>query len=231
MATTNIQISRDLLFDNNLSDRDFHILCTLISFQDKYKSDVILKLKTISKRSGLSMSTVSRAVKCLKENGIIKVLNRYYTNANKEWRKGTNCYVLPKRSGNFVQIPFYVLTSNLPSTAFKVMCYLLSKENKGVAYPSLREMAKHLHLSIATVISSIKLLVMSKLIFKRFYIGKFHSFGRNQYTFNKSTSDKKIKCVCLKHGRNVIFVSAYRFTQIDLKSQYEYLKGVETIFT
>ena len=231
MATTKIQISRDLLFNNNLSDSEFHILCTLISFKDKYKSDVILKLQTISKRSGLSMATVFRAIKNLKEKGIIKVLNRYYENANKEWRKGTNSYSLPKRSDNFIQIPFYVLTSNLPSTAFKVMCYLLAKENKGVAYPSLREMAKDLHLSIVTVISGIKLLVRLKLVFKSFYIGKFHSFARNQYTFNENIKDNNMKCVCLKHGRNIIFVSAFKFTQIDLKSQYEYLKGVETVFT
>lgn len=216
--------------DKRLTHSDFHVLCTLRSFKNKEDKVFYVKQEIISKRCGLSTATISRSIKRLEENGFIKKQKSFYN--GDLWFRYINGYSLNDDiKPPFAKVPFELLNQNLSSTAFKLVCYLYHKSNKLVAFPSLKELTRDLCISLPTIITGIKLLERLKLIFKSLYINKFHSFARNQYAVLQNTFHNEMKYVNLLQGRKKVTVCCYKFTQIDLKAQYEYLKGVETVYS
>lgn len=221
-------LPNELFTYENISHSEFLVFSALISFKNNKEKTITVKMKTLAHRTGLSVVTIARSIKKLKDNKLIAVIPKFYEYSG-YYKRGTNIYILKKFTGKFTRIPLIAFEKNLSSTEFITFCYLLKCSNNNLAYPSLTEISKNTNISIPTIISNLNSLVAYKLIIKKYYIGKFHSFCRNQYSILSNYINTNMQNIAVKINNKIIYISCYTKTQINLQAQFEYLKKIVAV--
>lgn len=175
------------IFDLGLETNELTLYTYLLSIHtSKYEKSFYIKQRKISKVLGYSQTqTVSKIISSLENKGLIKIIEHY-----KDGKRKTNSYKLNKLS---LENGYFILNRNIINkikemgkSTFSVYLYILKCMNskKKIAFPSINEIKKALHMGKSTVCNAIKYLTIDNVFKKLQCIKKDNSYGRNTYYFN-----------------------------------------------
>lgn len=140
-------------FNLKLLPAEAMVFCAVSSIRNPF-SYAICSADSVSKRTGLSIRTVYRALENLKDRRLLCQKKRYRFDGT---RASNGYHVAPIGGGQF-KIERDIFKYQLDASSFLVYLYLSKCINNTNcdAYPSLRKMANRLGLSKATVIAKIR---------------------------------------------------------------------------
>lgn len=211
------------IYNFNLSPSELLTYCTLLCLKNK-RNHLCCRFQALSNICGLSVATLQRTIKALcKKRLIVLQKQHYYDGKNR-----ANAYTIaPLCSRGFFRIPRFIIENRLAPSAFAVYAYISKcADNKGHAFPSLTKIAKGAGISLNTVISQMQALVDAKLFIKDNYVCETGGFGPNQFYLNDACRSHKHVHVKLRAGKTSVTVCCWHTNRIDIKAQYEALKGV-----
>lgn len=140
----------------------FALLCRIGS-----RMSVCISLDEIAAMTHLSRNTVAKAIRELKERGIVFATRRYYFSKrhNRVIRGKTRYHIRRCEGGNFTLVPRSILSEKVSPATFTVLLhtYRLSGR-KGRCFPSLRRFAKQIDHAKATICRAIKKLHLRQFV-------------------------------------------------------------------
>jgi len=196
------------IFDYELSPTQLKVYC-ILSRHKNHLQYTIMKHETICKIGGISsVKTVAEAIKILEEKGLIE----QYRRKNKDGNYICNGYIITMLSGKWFKLE---LTNGLfqrdKSDFSVILLFAMLRNKKGRCFPSIRGIAKVLHITAQTVQTAINSLISLGILWK----GSFWPGKHNLYIFPFWAKEKNATFGQVRSTRTNINTDLYILADYD----------------
>lgn len=169
--------------DTRMYDTTKKVLLALLARMGS-KMTVCISQEELAQYSGCCRNTVAKALRELREQGILFSTRRYYYSKRlgRVIRGKTRYYIRRSNEGSYTLVPRELLAEDLTPAEFTVAlhAYRLAGR-KGRCYPSLRRFARQVDRAKATICRAVKKLHLRQVLSKAHCEKKNRSYSCNSY--------------------------------------------------
>lgn len=220
------------IFELNLKPVEILVYAGLVRLKNKNTGKTIVSHRALASLCSIySEDTIARALTSLENKGLVRSRQRY----NFDGRYIAREYKIAKLCGRgFFIVPNKVFDFKLGKSAFAVLMLMLRcADKRGVAVPSLRQIACRIDISMPTLIKALDELTYAKVLIKTQHKKKSscvlchnrYDVAAIGYNVVKGDENKNIKVITVKVKNCIQRVSCSAYDTSDLFLDYQYLMG------